>query len=93
MILDDNPAGTITNSDLEYTGLLLHMMVLEAIIDLSHKHVGAYCNNISTVAWEDRLALKRFRISGRLLHALALCLHGCCASPLLIISIAEVKTI
>ena len=91
MVSEDNPTGTITNSDLECAGLLLHVMVLEAIVDLFHKHIGAYCDNTPTVAWAARLASKRSRIAGRLLRALALRLRVCRASPLLTISIAGVK--
>ena len=66
----DNPGGTITNSDLECAGLLLHIMVLESIVDLIYKHIGAYCDNTPTVSWAARLASKRSRIAGRLLRAL-----------------------
>jgi hypothetical protein len=41
----DNPRGTITNSDLEMAGLLLHYLILECLADLKHVHVAAWCDN------------------------------------------------
>jgi hypothetical protein len=37
----DNPSGTITNSDLEMAGMLLHFLVLEHLVHLKHVHVAA----------------------------------------------------
>ena len=37
----DNPNGTITNSDLEMAGMLIHYLVLEHLVSLKHVHVAA----------------------------------------------------
>jgi len=51
----DNPQGTITNSDLEMAGLLLHYLVLKNLTELKHVHVAAWCDNTPTVSWANKL--------------------------------------
>lgn len=51
MVSTENPGGTMTNLDLEMAGLLLHWLVLEELVMLRHEPVGAFCDNIPTVAW------------------------------------------
>ncbi len=46
-----NPAGTITNLDLEMAGLLGPWLVLECLVDLQHNHMAIGCDNTPTVAW------------------------------------------
>ena len=89
-ITRENPKGSISISDLEMAGLLLHYIVLEYIVDVRHKHVGAFCDNTPTVSWAAKLASKRSRCGGRLLRALALRQRVSRSSPLLTVSIAGV---
>ncbi len=49
------PHGKITNLDLEMTGLLLQLIVLEQFADLAHTHVACWCDNTPTVAWATKL--------------------------------------
>ena len=85
-----NREGTISISDLECAGLLLHYLVLEHITPLRHKHVGAYCDNTPTVSWTAKMASKRSSIGGRLVRALALRQRMTRSSPLVAVSIAGV---
>ena len=90
LVTRENPSGTISVSDLEMAGLLLHYLVLEHVVDLCHEHVGAFCDNTPTVSWAAKLASKRSRIAGRLLRALALRQRVQRSSPLITVSIAGV---
>ena len=71
LITRENPKGTISVSDLEMAGLLLHYLVLEQVVVLRHEHIGAFCDNTPTVSWAAKLASKRSRIAGQLFRALA----------------------
>jgi hypothetical protein len=84
----DNPTGTITNSDLEMAGMLLHYLVLEHLVSLKHVHVAAWCDNTPTVSWTNKLSCARSTVAGRLTRALALRIHTNEASPLISVSIA-----
>jgi hypothetical protein len=83
-----NPEGTITNSDLEMAGMLLHYIVLEHMVALRHVHVAAWCDNTPTVSWTNKLSSSRSSIAGRLTRALAMRLQANEASPLVSVSIA-----
>ena len=79
----DNPSGTITNSDLEMAGLLMVWLVMEAVApSLRHKHVALLSDNSPSVSWVTRLASKSSMIAGGLLRALALRLRVNRTSPL-----------
>jgi len=78
----DNPTGTITNSDLEMAGMLIHYLVLEHLVSLKHVHVAAWCDNTPTVSWTNKLSSSRSLVAGRLTRALALRIHENEASPL-----------
>jgi len=67
MITHDNPRGSISNSDLEMTGLLLHWIVLELVTDLSHAHVACWCDNTPTVAWASKLLSTKATTAAQLL--------------------------
>ena len=85
-----NPDGTISNSDLEMAGMLLHYLVLEQLAPLRHIHVAAWCDNTPTVSWTNKLSASRSPIAGRLTRALAMRIHVNQASPLTSLSIAGV---
>jgi hypothetical protein len=76
--------GTITNSDLEMAGMLLHFLVLEHVVALRHVHVAAWCDSTPTVSWTNKLSSSRSSLAGRLTHALALRIHANKASPLVL---------
>ncbi len=55
LVSQQNPTGTILNSDLEMLGLFLQWLVLKKFVDLAHMHVACWCNNTPTVAWASKL--------------------------------------
>jgi len=55
MVSYNNLKGTISNSDLEILGLILHWLVLENLPDLAHTHVACWCDNTPMVAWASKL--------------------------------------
>ena len=59
MVSFDNPTGTITNSDLEMAGMVLHYLVLEHdLVALQHvPHVAVWCDNMPKVSWTNKLSL------------------------------------
>ena len=83
LVTFDNPAGDITNSDLEMAAEVLGWLVLEAIVkSLRWKHVGVWSDNTPTVAWTMRWASKRSAAANRLLRILAIRHRENRASPL-----------
>ena len=91
LVSEDNPAGDITNSDLEMAGLLLLFVIMEEVCgDLQDKHVALYSDNSPTVSWVRRLAA-RSPIAAQLVRALALRLKCAGASPLTPLHIAGSK--
>ena len=83
IVSDTNPAGTITNSDLEMAGLLLLWLVMEEVCPtLEGAHIALFSDNSPTVHWVQRMAAKQSCIAMQLLRALALRLQLTQASPL-----------
>eukprot|EP00986_Skeletonema_menzelii_P004917 scaffold1721_cov105-Skeletonema_menzelii.AAC.2 len=69
----DNPEGSITNSDLEFVGLLLTWLVMEQICpDLVNKHVALWSDNQPSVCWLKRMASKNSYIAKCILQIIAL---------------------
>ena len=52
LVTDDNPRGTITNSDLELAGDLLHLDALTQCFDIRERTVLSKGDNLSTTFWE-----------------------------------------
>jgi hypothetical protein len=75
VVSDSNPTGSLTNSDLEMAGVLLHHLVLETLIKAKHCHLATLlCDNTPSVAWVNRMAAKSSSpVAHRLLRGLALC--------------------
>jgi len=78
----ENPSGSISNSDLEMTGLLCQWLILESLVDLAHCHIAIGCDNTPTVAWATRLLSTKAKLAAQLLRALALRMLTVQASPL-----------
>ena len=91
IISDDNPDGSITNSDLEMAGLLLLWLVMEDVcLTLTNAHVALFSDNSPTVHWVQRLAAKHSHVAMQLVRALALRLQLTHTSPLTPLHIAGV---
>jgi hypothetical protein len=83
VVSDDNPTGTITNSDLELAAVLLHVAVLCSQVDTTHKRVGILSNNSATVYWAKRMASRaQTSLSADLLHGLAFMARSAHLGPL-----------
>jgi len=81
VVSQDNPHRSITNLDLEMTGLLLQWLLLEKFTNLEHAHVAIWCNNTPTVVWATKLLATKAVLVARLLRTLALQMIACWASP------------
>ncbi len=90
IVLDSNPDGPITNSDLELAGLLVLWLVMEDVCDITNAYVALFSDNSPTVHWVQRLAAKHLAVVMQLICALALRLQLAHASPLTPLHIAGV---
>jgi hypothetical protein len=91
VVSDQNPAGGITNSDLEMAGLLLLWLVMEEVCPtVTNAHVALFSDNSPTVHWVQRLAAKHSMVAMQLIRALALRLQITRTSPLVPLHIAGV---
>ena len=52
-VSSDNPTGTITNSDLELTGGLLHLDCLAQTFDTREQTIVSKGDNLNTMFWEQ----------------------------------------
>ena len=91
IVTDNNPNGTITNSDLEMAGLLMLWLVMEEVCEVKNAHVALFSDNSPTVHWVQRMAAKHSEIAMQLVRALALRLQLAQASPLTPMHIAGVN--
>lgn len=54
VISDKNPAGTITNSDLELAGVIAHNAIIAREVDVRERTVATLCDNISATSWQRK---------------------------------------
>ena len=89
-----NRKGRITNSDLEFAGLLLLWIIMEDVCKLGATpgcHVGLYSDNTPTVHWVQKLASRSSKVAMQLLRCLAFRLKIVKASPLTPLHVAGVR--
>ena len=91
IISEDNPNGTLMNSDLEMAGLLMLWLVMEDACNVTDAHVAMFSDNSPTVHWVQRLAAKHSEVAMQLIRALALRLQLAKASPLTPMHVAGVN--
>ena len=72
-----NPAGSITNSDLELAAEVLAVGALLAKAPvIKHQPIGTLCDNTPTISWIEKMASKSTSpIAGRLLRGLVFMLY------------------
>ena len=77
VVSDANPAGSITNSDLELAAAVFAIgIILEQAPNIRHAPLGTLCDNTPTVSWVEKMASKaKTPTAGRLLRGLAVMLH------------------
>jgi hypothetical protein len=91
LVTRENPAGRLTNSDLECAGLVLLWLVMEAVLPLASlrvAHVALFSDNQPTVSWVERFAARGSLVADQLLRILALRLRKARVSPLTTMHIA-----
>ena len=54
LVTDDNPNGTITNSDLELAGGLIQLEAITQTFDVRHRTVLSKGDNLATTFWERK---------------------------------------
>ena len=54
LVSTDNPSGSITNSDLELAGTIVHEATLAAVHDLHHCTIATFSDNTPAVAWGNK---------------------------------------
>ena len=54
LVSSDNPTGTITNSDLELAGGLIHLEALSQTFDIRERTVVSKGDNLNTTFWERK---------------------------------------
>jgi hypothetical protein len=60
VISDANPAGGITNSDLELAAEVMAIgVILEQAPHIKHAPLGTLCNNMPTISWVEKMASTR----------------------------------
>ena len=58
MVTDANPAGSITNLDLELAAeVLVIRVILKQAPNIKHAPLGTLCDNTPTVSWVEKMAL------------------------------------
>jgi hypothetical protein len=74
VVLQNNPTGALTNSDLEMAGVLLQYLALEQLVpNLRHAQVAILCDNSPAVAWTKKMATHASSlVARRLLRGLAM---------------------
>jgi hypothetical protein len=73
IITKSNPAGTLTNSDLEVAGLVLLWIMMEHVCtDRVEKWVALFSNNSPSVGWVQCMAVRSSLVTEQLIWVLAL---------------------
>ena len=91
----DNPTGSLTNSDLELAAEIFAVgIIVETEPNIKHKTIGTLCDNSPTVSWIERMASKSiFPTAGRLLRGLAYMLHSRQVGGVITVHVAGVDNV
>jgi hypothetical protein len=97
VVSDDNPAGTLTNSDLEMAGVVLHYAALQNHLaqhgeSMEHTRAGVFCDNTPAVYWTGRMADRaETATASHLLRGMAVYQRSLQAGPLTVAHLAGVE--
>ena len=72
LVSTDNPSGSITNSDLQLAGTILHEATLAVVHDLCHCIIATFSDNTSAVAWGNKASITIAGHASYLLHSSSL---------------------
>ena len=75
LVSTDNPSGSITSSDLELAGTIVHEATLADVHDLCHCTVATFSDNTSAVAWGNKASTTTTSLASYLLHSSSLLQH------------------
>ena len=70
LVSTKNPKGTITNSDLELAGGVMHIIALEAMVPIEGVNTMLSCDNTPAVYWIKKLCCSSSNIATELLKLL-----------------------
>jgi hypothetical protein len=95
VILEDNPRGCLTNSDLDLAAEVVAVGVaLTGTPKMKHAPLGTLCDNTPTASWIDRMASKsKSPTAGRLQWGLAFMLYCCHAGWLTTVNVPRVENV
>lgn len=68
LVTEDNPSGTITNSDLELAGGLLHLDVIAHCLDVRERTIVSKTDNLATLFWERKGSATNAAVTHQLLR-------------------------
>jgi hypothetical protein len=89
---NNGQGGSLTNSDLEMAGLLLLFVVMEDVCDMQPGcHIALFSDNLPTVSWIQKMAVKGSKVADQLLRALCLRMKQRNISPLTSLHISGKK--
>eukprot|EP00957_Ditylum_brightwellii_P131027 9994619-Ditylum_brightwellii.AAC.2 len=84
VILNSNPKGRLTNSDLKLAAKVIHFSIALVTHPMRHLTMLALSDNLATVHWSHCMAAKaNTKTAGALLRGLALVLRECQAALIL----------
>ena len=75
LVTEDNPSGTITNSDLELAGGLLHLDVIAHCLDVRERTIVSKTDNLATLFWERKGSATNAAVTHQLLRLFGI--HQC----------------
>ena len=68
LVIDKNPYGTITNSDLELAGGLLHQDIIAQHYDVRERTIVSKTDNLATMFWQCKGSTTTEKVPAHLLH-------------------------
>jgi hypothetical protein len=68
LVTEENPTGTITNSDLELAGGLLHLDVIAHCLDVRERTIVSKTDNLATLFWERKGSATNAAVTHQLLR-------------------------
>jgi hypothetical protein len=95
VVSNDNPAGRLTNSDLELAAEIMAVGISLAVaLKVKHAPLGTLCDNTPMVSWIDKMASKaKGPTAGCLLQGLVVMLHCNKAGRLTTVHVPSVNNV
>ena len=68
LVTEDNPSGTISNSDLELAGGLLHLEAQSQVFDIRERTILSKTDNLNTLFWQRKGSASTEKVPAHLLR-------------------------